>query len=279
MSVNAILTGQTKEPNIDLTKANVTGILPVTKGGTGNATGAIDLTKGTGILPIASGGTGASSASTALSNLGGITQATADGRYLGKTAQAADSAKLGGMTTGGKTWPFIASVAEDGVMEIGQYIDFHTKSGLTTDYDGRISLTGNAFDMGGKKLSGVGTPTAASDAATKQYVDDRTIKFDAGGLLRPGEKIKLGISGMDTTITLVSTNKNSYVNTYGVYYLDGNGIKVFRGMCYIGLDINVSAVFNGYSDVSIITNNSIQTFSNNSLTIKAPSNGGLFIIN
>ena len=172
MSVNAILTGQTKEPNIDLTKANVTGILPVAKGGTGNATGAIDLTKGTGILPIANGGTGASSAGTALSNLGGITQATADGRYLGKTAKAADSAKLGGMTTGGKTWPFIASVAGDGVMEIGQYIDFHTKSGLTTDYDGRISLTGNAFDMGGKKLSGVGTPTAASDAATKQYVDN-----------------------------------------------------------------------------------------------------------
>ena len=95
--------------------------------------------------------------------------------------------------------------------------------------------------------------------------------------MRPGEKIKLGISGMDTSITLVSTNKNSYVNTYGVYYLDGNGIKVFRGICYIGLDLNTSAVFNSYG-VSVITNNSIHTFSNNSLTIKAPSNGGLFIL-
>jgi len=44
-------------------------------------------------------------------------------------------------------WPKISTVNSDGGIEVGRYIDFHSSSGSTEDYTGRISNFGSEFDF------------------------------------------------------------------------------------------------------------------------------------
>ena len=44
-------------------------------------------------------------------------------------------------------WPKISTVNSDGGIEVGRYIDFHSSSGSTEDYTGRIGNFGSEFDF------------------------------------------------------------------------------------------------------------------------------------
>ena len=113
---------------------------------------------------------------------------TLQGYFANGIANNAD--KLDGYhaTSTGNYWNVIPYVrSADGVMEIGQYIDFHTDSAGSRDYDGRIQGQKN----GGCLL----IPTKSGTIAL-----DSVATTTANGLMSSGDKTKLDGIARGTTV-------------------------------------------------------------------------------
>ncbi len=66
-----------------------------------------------------------------------------DGAGSGLDADLLDGISSGGSGSNGATWGYIPQVKNDGVIEIGRYIDFHHKSNDGVDYAVRLATNGS----------------------------------------------------------------------------------------------------------------------------------------
>lgn len=91
---------------------------------------------------------------------------------------------INGYTVGAKSWfgqiPTIRS--NDGVMEIGQYIDFHVNNTTSSDYDGRLRAVAGGGELAFPTKSG--TIALTSDLPTLATTS-------SAGLMSAADKIKL----------------------------------------------------------------------------------------
>lgn len=125
--------------------------------GTANKLGT--ATVGSGVKPIyLNAGTATASTST----VGSITTPT----YL-----KAGTITVCNMAAPGDWWDALPFIREDGVMEIGRYIDFHTTDTGKTDYDYRLTATTS-------DLTGSGSLTASTYIYSKTYF--RTANYGTG---------------------------------------------------------------------------------------------------
>ena len=102
-------------------------------------------------------------------------KALVDGK-LGKNEKAVDSAKLGGFLLNDikKYFNGVPSIRNDGVMEVGKYIDFHTTSDDTSDYAARITAEKTGLTISGTtkgtfsgSLSGNASTATSATTASK----------------------------------------------------------------------------------------------------------------
>lgn len=113
---------------------------------------------------------------------------------------------LGGSS--GQRWTTVPAVDPNGVMEVGQYIDFHESSGDTSDYGSRLfssggTLTtmGNFSCKGQLTLPGTTYPQIIGNGTVLQINLDSTTSANglviAGGTVRPpgDANVNLGASG------------------------------------------------------------------------------------
>lgn len=106
---------------------------------------------------------------------GKVLKAFVDGK-LGKNEKAVDSAKLGGFPLNDikKYFNGVPSIRNDGVMEVGKYIDFHTTSDDTSDYAARITAEKTGLTISGTtkgtfsgSLSGNASTATSATTASK----------------------------------------------------------------------------------------------------------------
>lgn len=119
--------------------------------------------------------------------------------------------------------------------------------GVTISKDTYI---GGILDLSGNVISNVGSPINSSDAATKQYVDDRKINgnFTTGQLII-ADSVGDAIRGYDNltydgiTITLASTN--NITSSIGGSFVCYGGISISKDV-FIGgtLDVNNNKIIN-----------------------------------
>ena len=80
-------------------------------------------------------------------------------------------------------------------------------SGLQTQLNGKLNLTGGtlsgALDLGGNKITSLGTPTQTTDAATKGYVDAVKQGLDIKDSVRVGTTANITLSGTQTIDAVV----------------------------------------------------------------------------
>lgn len=102
-------------------------------------------------------------------------KALVDGK-LDKNEKAVDSAKLGGFHLNDikKYFNGVPSIRNDGVMEVGKYIDFHTTSDDTSDYAARITAEKTGLTISGTtkgtfsgSLSGNASTATSATTASK----------------------------------------------------------------------------------------------------------------
>lgn len=102
-------------------------------------------------------------------------KALVDGK-LGKNEKAVDSAKLGGFPLNDikKYFNGVPSIRNDGVMEVGKYIDFHTTSDDTSGYAARITAEKTGLTISGTtkgtfsgSLSGNASTATSATTASK----------------------------------------------------------------------------------------------------------------
>lgn len=86
-------------------------------------------------------------------------------------------------------------------------------SAIQTQLNGKLSLTGGTMSgdiaMGGNKVTGLGAPTAANDAATKTYVDSAIEGLDWKDSVRAASTGNLTLSGTQTVdgIALIAADR------------------------------------------------------------------------
>lgn len=145
------------------------------------------------------------------------------------TATTADNAnKLGGygINLNGMSGQYntIPLIRGDGVMEVGKYIDFHSKNNDGKDYSSRFTANDNGTVTVGNingTLNGKATSAGSADSATKATNDS------AGNNIN-GTYIK-GISASGRTITFTKGNGTTGTittqdTTYGVSTQSANGL-------------------------------------------------------
>lgn len=106
--------------------------------------------------------------------------------------------------------------------------------------DGSVAFTGNV-DMGGQKVTNLGTPSATTDAATKSYVDTAIASlnslFDSKGSARAATTANVTISNPATSsfdgVTLTSGDRllvraQSAAAENGIYTFNGSGSALTR---------------------------------------------------
>lgn len=159
---------------------------------------------------------------------------------------------LGG--TGGSRWSIVPVVDGSGVMEIGQYIDFHESSGDTTDYSVRLSssggvlTTGQSMSIGGRlTLSGTTYPQISGNGTVLQLANNTA--STAGVIIEGGDfrvatdgQLNLGTASkrwaqIYSTVSTISTSDANCKNTIA-------GIDASRALAFLGALRPVTYRFN-----------------------------------
>ncbi len=82
------------------------------------------------------------------------------------------------------------SITESQISDLGTYL-------TASDITGKLNLSGGtmsgAIAMGTNKITGMGDPTSAQDAATKAYVDSQSSGGGSGGGVSTGKSIAMTI--------------------------------------------------------------------------------------
>ena len=165
----------------------------------------------TSVLPVSQGGTGATNASDARTNLG-----------LGTVA-------VKNITSGNNgVWGNIPWIANDGVMEVGKYIDFHVAKTDSPDYDIRITAYTTGLTISGT-TSGTFTGNLTNITADGTFVNQSTTisRFNSGIQVSNSKGDVGGISLYNSTIeqygimfrTTSTQMKHGYVQgDYATYF-------------------------------------------------------------
>lgn len=140
---------------------------------------------------------------------------------------ASNASKLNNMsvsTAGAKdVWGTIPSIGEnDGVMEIGKYIDFHTTDGNTADYDARITASTTGLTLSGTTtgtFSGnlTGNVTGTASNASK-VTNSLTIKLNGGSTEGTDLFTFNGSAAKTVNITPSSIGASSTNHTHGLLH-------------------------------------------------------------
>lgn len=140
---------------------------------------------------------------------------------------ASNASKLNNMsvsTAGAKdVWGTIPSIGEnDGVMEIGKYIDFHTTDGNTADYDARITASTTGLTLSGTTtgtFSGnlTGNVTGTASNASK-VTNSLTIKLNGGSTEGTNLFTFNGSVAKTINITPSSIGASSTNHTHGLLH-------------------------------------------------------------
>lgn len=113
---------------------------------------------------------------------------------VNSAANADNADKLDGLTAG-KGWGDIPYIDEDGVMEVGKYLDFHEEDNASsTDYDARITCDGGIIII----------PKLAVDKITDRKYSTTTYTSFSGSVLSSGTLTvtkKLGVCYISGSIT------------------------------------------------------------------------------
>lgn len=111
--------------------------------------------------------------------------------------------------TSGNWFKGFAKVNTDGVMEVGKYIDFHLSNTGTTDYDGRITLSGDkAWDFGGSVT--VSSLNSNGNIVIKNQ--NKLVMYNENGavdVLNP-----ISDSALNAQVLKIGTNNYHYLNSY-----------------------------------------------------------------
>ena len=83
----------------------------------------------------------------------------------------------------GNRWGVVTEVQGDGVMEVGQYLDFHTSDGDTSDFGGGRITGGSSFSFSNACFAPSFTGT--SDRNIKNSIQDSDLGLDFINLLKP----------------------------------------------------------------------------------------------
>lgn len=106
-------------------------------------------------------------------------------------------------------------------------------SPLQTQIDGKLSLAGGTMTgniaMGGNRVTGLGAPAAAADAATKQYVDDLVEGRKWKEPVRVVSLVNVNLSSMPASVDGVTLTSGDRFLAAGQTTGSQNGIYVFNG--------------------------------------------------
>lgn len=133
---------------------------------------------------------------------------TASTATLASTANyALNSAKLGGysLTNGNNYFNVVPLIRDDGVMEVGHYLDFHNTSPSTTDYNVRIQAEDSRLIISG----GLATTVTAN------YFDGNAKNADTVDGFHAVDSNSLTASATSAKIVLAK-NVVSYINSLGL---------------------------------------------------------------
>ena len=255
-------------------KENTFDVLGKSKGGTGNTTGTatyITTTSDTSselyVTGVTSGATATLKRDTSVKVKGGtVTATTFSGELSGNASTATTATKLSNTTAvgdsftpvyftssgvpaacsvavGGNFKSAVVTLSASGVLEIGPYIDFHSTTTSSADYDVRMSYNSNSptkLEISGYGyIPHLGTSSSANSSSTTKpvYVNDG--KITAGSTYAGGTKVTLNGSnkGASTASFYAPTDPSDSNNKGAVVSSDGSSTPVWKKRVYWGSSV------------------------------------------
>jgi hypothetical protein len=160
-----------------------------------------------------------------------------------------DADLLDGMQTSvvGDRWGVIPTVASDGVMEVGRYIDFHEADGDTADGHYRLTVTsGSLYTSGGVAVAGGGLSVTTNGNNFNIIGTNHVYMgfYPAG--YGTGRKAYFGYGGVDThDLTLMNEYASGglYLGTSGVarISISSTGVVTFNASMMPATDIGANS--------------------------------------
>ena len=161
--------------------------------------------------------------------------------YAGSSSPGGDATnalKLQGKSLNSQTtaWNGIAHVKDDGVLEVGKYIDFHATSESGTNYDARITATTSGLTLSGTtigtfqgNLSGKSTTSGTADkVANSLSINGKS--FNGSSAVDVGT---LGVAYGGTGMTTANDAANMFLNSLSVGTSDPTGEDYYISQ-YVG---------------------------------------------
>ncbi len=139
------------------------------------------------------------------------------------------------------------------------YVNYGSEYAAGTRIGGPVLITGGGLSMNANKITGLGTPTASTDAATKAYVD-----ANAGGIASADyDSGWVALSGGNQQVTLTHNQGTRYFKNSMIW-----------GSCG---STSVPILVNGVTSSGSGQYGYLQTFdSNNAVKVRTFPNGGIY---
>ncbi|WP_147289873.1 hypothetical protein [Anaerosacchariphilus polymeriproducens] len=157
------------------------------------------------------------------------------------------------------TWGTIPRIGKnDGVMEVGKYIDFHNSDGSTSDYDARLNCVGNTLVLtGGLSVSGTKNrivqtehygirALSAYETATPYFGDIGSGKTDENGECR--------IDIEPIFLETIEKDYKVFIQPCGIgslYAEKHEGFFIVKGAVNLEFDFEIKGYQKGYKDTRL----------------------------